>query len=58
VVGYFSTPSEMPGAVIEPLYVTDPFEGSIADSTVGQQAIAHGIASGVKQFLRTLTPPA
>ena len=24
--GYFSTPSQMPGAVIEPLYVTDPFE--------------------------------
>jgi hypothetical protein len=25
--GYFSTPSTMPGAVIEPLYLTDPFEG-------------------------------
>ena len=26
--GYFSSPSTMPGAVIEPLYLTDPFEGS------------------------------
>ena len=30
--GYFSTPSQMPGAVIEPLYLTDPFEGTIAAS--------------------------
>jgi N-acetylmuramoyl-L-alanine amidase len=49
--GYFSTPSTMPGAVIEPLYLTDPFEGSIADSTRGQQVIARGIAAAVAQFL-------
>jgi hypothetical protein len=28
--GYFTTPSQMPGALIEPLFVTDPFEASIA----------------------------
>jgi N-acetylmuramoyl-L-alanine amidase len=50
--GYFSTPSEMPGAVIEPLYVTDPFEGSIADSTNGELVIARGIATAVEAFLR------
>jgi N-acetylmuramoyl-L-alanine amidase len=49
--GYFTTPSTMPGAVIEPLYLTDPFEGTIAASTAGQQAIAQGIASAVAQFL-------
>ena len=38
--GYFSTPSLMPGAVIEPLYLTDPFEGTIADSSKGQTEIA------------------
>jgi N-acetylmuramoyl-L-alanine amidase len=48
--GYFSTPSEMPGAVIEPLYITDPFEGSIASSTPGQQVIARGIAEAVEQY--------
>ncbi len=48
--GYFSTPSTMPGAVIEPLYITDPFEGSIADSTRGQRAIADGIATGIEQY--------
>ncbi len=49
--GYFSSPSTMPGAVIEPLYITDPFEGSIADSTRGQTTIAQGIAAAVEQFL-------
>jgi N-acetylmuramoyl-L-alanine amidase len=52
--GYFSTPSQMPGAVIEPLYLTDPFEGSIADTTHGQRVIARGIARAIETFL----PPA
>lgn len=49
--GYFSTPSEMPGAVIEPLYITDPFEGTIAASAHGQMVIAQGIAAAVETFL-------
>jgi N-acetylmuramoyl-L-alanine amidase len=49
--GYFSTPSQMPGAVIEPLYLTDPFEGTIADSRHGQMVIAQGIASAIEKFL-------
>jgi N-acetylmuramoyl-L-alanine amidase len=48
--GYFSTPSEMPGAVIEPLFLTDPFEGSIAVSTRDQEVIAKGIAKAVEQY--------
>ena len=49
--GYFSTPSVMPGAVIEPLYITDPFEGSIADSAQGQSVMAQGIATAIGQYL-------
>jgi N-acetylmuramoyl-L-alanine amidase len=49
--GYFSTPSQMPGALIEPLYLTDPFEGSIADSTHGQMVMARGMATALEQFL-------
>lgn len=49
--GFFSTPSEMPGAVIEPLFVTDPFEASIAVSSSGQHVIAGGIAKTVEEFL-------
>jgi N-acetylmuramoyl-L-alanine amidase len=48
--GYFSTPSTMPGALIEPLYVTDPFEASIAVSTQGQHVIAGGIAKAISQY--------
>jgi hypothetical protein len=47
---YFSTPSQMPGAVIEPLYITDPFEGSIAASVKGQQVLAVGIAQGIEAY--------
>jgi N-acetylmuramoyl-L-alanine amidase len=48
--GYFSTPSTMPGALIEPLFITDPFEGSIAASSHGQQVIAAGLASAITQY--------
>ena len=48
--GYFSTPSQMPGAVIEPLFLTDPFEGSIAASGKGQEVVAKGIALAVEQY--------
>jgi len=48
--GYFPTPSSMPGALIEPLYVTDPMEASVAVSAAGQQAIAGGIAQAVGQY--------
>ncbi len=50
--GYFSTPSQMPGALIEPLYLTDPFEGSIADSAHGQMVIARGLATAIESFLK------
>lgn len=52
MAGYFSTPSEMPGALIEPLYITDPFEGSIAASTEGQHVMAAGIATAVEAYFR------
>jgi N-acetylmuramoyl-L-alanine amidase len=48
---YFATPSTMPGALTEPLYLTDPFEGSIASSSAGQHVIAQAIARAVEQFL-------
>jgi N-acetylmuramoyl-L-alanine amidase len=50
--GWFDTPSDMPGALIEPLFITDPFEGSIANSSTGQRVIASGIADAVEQFFK------
>jgi N-acetylmuramoyl-L-alanine amidase len=49
--GYFTTPSLMPGALIEPLFLTDPFEGSIAASAQGQHVIAGAIAQAVAAYL-------
>ena len=50
--GYAATPSGMPGALIEPLFITDPYEGSIADSASGQEVIAGGLAQAIEQLLR------
>jgi hypothetical protein len=55
--GYFTTPSQMPGALIEPLFITDPFEASAADSARGQRLIADGIArAAVQYFARPASP--
>lgn len=54
VPGWFSTPSTMPGALIEPLFITDPFEASIAETSSGQQVIAGGMAQAVEQYF---SPP-
>jgi N-acetylmuramoyl-L-alanine amidase len=48
--GYFTTPSQMPGALIEPLFVTDPYEATIGASAHGQQVIAQGLASAVEGY--------
>ncbi len=55
--GYFSTPSLMPGALIEPLFITDPYEGTIAASTAGHQAIATGMAQAVEQYFQEIPTP-
>ncbi len=54
--GFFTTPSEMPGALIEPLFITDPFEGSIAASSLGQEVMAGGLAQAVEEYFAP--PPA
>jgi N-acetylmuramoyl-L-alanine amidase len=48
--GYLNTPSQMPGALIEPLFITDPFEGSVAASSRGQQVIATALAQAIAQY--------
>ena len=55
--GYFSTPSTMPGALVEPLFITDPFEGSIAASSRGQQVIAAGLARAIEQYFAPQPAP-
>jgi N-acetylmuramoyl-L-alanine amidase len=49
--GYVPTPSRMPGALIEPLFITDRFEGSIAASAHGQRVIAGALAQAIEQYV-------
>jgi N-acetylmuramoyl-L-alanine amidase len=51
--GYVDNPTTMPGALVEPLFLTNPAEAAIAIDPAAQQAIAAGIADAVDQFLRT-----
>ena len=55
--GGFTTPSDMPGALIEPLFLSDPFEASIAGSPHGQQLIAEGMAAAVERYFTTAAKP-
>jgi N-acetylmuramoyl-L-alanine amidase len=48
--GYLRHPSVMPGALIEPLFLTNPVDASRAASGRGQGAIATGLASAVAQY--------
>lgn len=44
---WLTQPSQMPGALCEPLFLSDPIEATIAASTAGQQAIARGFAQAI-----------
>jgi N-acetylmuramoyl-L-alanine amidase len=48
--GFFSTPSAMPGALTEPLFVTDPYESSIAENPADQEVIAGGLSAAITQY--------
>ena len=48
--GYSTSPSGMPGALIEPLFITDPYEGSQAANPFGQEVIAGGLAQAIEQY--------
>jgi N-acetylmuramoyl-L-alanine amidase len=43
-------PSTMPGAIIEPLFLTRPTEADIVTSAVGQKVLARAITTAVEQF--------
>ncbi len=47
---WFRSPSQMPAAVIEPLFISNPVEATIAVSRRGQVAIAEGLARGIAAY--------
>jgi N-acetylmuramoyl-L-alanine amidase len=49
--GWVPDPTGMPGAIIEPLFLTRPTEADIAASAAGQAILAKGILIAAQQFL-------
>jgi N-acetylmuramoyl-L-alanine amidase len=49
--GWVDDPSQMAGALVEPLFLTKPGEAQIADDPAGQQAIAGALETGIVRFL-------
>lgn len=56
--GWNDHPSQMPGALVEPFFVTDPVEAQVASSAAGQKAIAAGLEQGLAAFLAPAEPSA
>jgi N-acetylmuramoyl-L-alanine amidase len=51
--GYNENPSQMPGVVVEAMFLTRPTEADIAASERGQRVLATAIATGVDRYLST-----
>jgi N-acetylmuramoyl-L-alanine amidase len=49
--GWVDNPSLMPGALIEPLFLTNPAEAKVASDPAGQQKIAVALEAGLVKFL-------
>jgi len=48
--GWVDHPSEMPGALVEPLFLTNPREASVAASADGQQRIAAALKTALEAY--------
>jgi N-acetylmuramoyl-L-alanine amidase len=49
--GWVDDPSQMPGALVEPLFLTNSAEARLAGSPSGQQRVAAALKTGVERFL-------
>jgi N-acetylmuramoyl-L-alanine amidase len=49
--GWVDNPSQMPGALVEPLFLTNAAEASLAGSSSGQQRVAAALRSGLERYL-------
>ncbi|HET9780298.1 MAG TPA: N-acetylmuramoyl-L-alanine amidase [Candidatus Dormibacteraeota bacterium] len=49
--GYVDSPSQMPGALVEPLFLTNDTEARVADSASGQNRIATALKDGLEKYL-------
>lgn len=49
--GYLDQPSQMPGALVEPLFVTNPTDAAVLADRSGQQRVAKALESGLLKYL-------
>jgi N-acetylmuramoyl-L-alanine amidase len=49
--GWVDNPSLMPGALVEPLFLTNPAEARVASDPAGQQKIAGALEAGLVKYL-------
>ena len=54
--GWNDHPSTMPGALVEPFFLTDPVEASVTASDQGQKAIAAGLEKGLLAYFEPAAP--
>jgi len=48
--GWVESPSQMPGALVEPLFLTNPAEARVASDPGGQQRIATALRAGLAKY--------
>jgi N-acetylmuramoyl-L-alanine amidase len=49
--GWVDNPSQMPGALVEPLFLTNASEAKLASSSSGQQQVAAALNAGLQKYL-------
>jgi N-acetylmuramoyl-L-alanine amidase len=48
--GWLAHPSTMPGALVEPLFLTDPGEAAVIESTHGQHVLAASLCAAIENY--------
>jgi N-acetylmuramoyl-L-alanine amidase len=48
--GWVDSPSQMPGTLVEPLFITNPAEARVASDPTGQQRIALALETGLQKY--------
>ena len=48
--GYVDEPSQMPGALVEPMFLTNPDEARFAATSGGQQRVASALRTGLEKY--------
>jgi N-acetylmuramoyl-L-alanine amidase len=51
VAGWVDSPSRMPGALVEPLFLTNPAEARLASEPAGQERIAQALRKGLEKYV-------